>query len=210
MKIGVDIKRFTRGSTPILARPLRILFVGRLVEKKGAVYLIDAVSKLRKVFPSLEVVVVGDGPLRKLLEARCKLEGLPVQFRGALSSDAVQDEMHNARLMCLPSVTAENGDTEGLPISLLEAQATGLPIVTSAKGGVDEVVAHGITGFRFSEGDTSTLVQQLKILLTNDQLLESMSEAAAECVASRFEIHKCTDLLEEYYDEIGIRNRTCF
>jgi glycosyltransferase involved in cell wall biosynthesis len=101
----------------------------------------------------------------------------------------------------LPSVTASNGDAEGLPTVLLEAQACGVPVVTSALGGKEGVV-DGVTGFIFPEKDVKALANRLCDLLGNDDLVARMSAAGPEHVRQNFDILKCTSLIEAYYDEI--------
>jgi len=200
--VGVDPCGFAPGPTPLAARKYRVLYVGRFVEKKGVCYLIEAIGRLASEIPGLELILVGDGPLRDSLRAQCTLLGVRAEFKGALSSDEVRREMDGARALCLPSITASNGDAEGLGLVLLEAQAAGLPVLTSARGGATEAVLHEVSGFRFPEKDVSTLTMQLRQLLSNDRLLESMSEAAVENVARRFDIRDRIKTVEDQYDKL--------
>lgn len=158
--IGVDTERFKPGGLPLEQRSKRILFVGRMVDKKAPLLLIHAYSEVRKQVPDAELTMIGDGPLLKEARLLAKTLGVPVEFLGAQDRDAVLRQLHLARVFCLPSVTASNGDAEGLPISILEAQACGIPVVTSAEGGLEGIV-DGVTGKGFIQNDLLSLIGAL-------------------------------------------------
>lgn len=199
--IGIELTQFAPGSVPIEMRPHRVLYVGRFVENKGVTYLIEAIAGVSKSVPNVELVLVGEGPLRATLEAQSAALGARVVFKGALRTDLVRREMAEARVLCLPSVTIANGNSEGLGLVLVEAQAAGLPALSSARGGAYEVVQHEVSGYRFPERDVETLTLQLQRLLSDDALLISMSRAAVEN-ARRFDIHRCISTVEEQYEEL--------
>ena len=134
--IGVDISKFTPGGRPLTKRERRALFVGRLVEKKGCEFLVRAFANVQEAVPNASLVIVGDGPLRDPLQSLANDLKIRVQFRGVLSGADVSRELHLARVFCLPSVTAANGDAEGFGMVLLGSQASGVPVVTSALGGL--------------------------------------------------------------------------
>jgi glycosyltransferase involved in cell wall biosynthesis len=205
--IGIDTHTFSAGEVPVALRPKRILFVGRLVEKKGCEFLIRAYRQVLEALPNAELVIVGDGPLRSCLEALAGELNVPATFLGQLDSDAVKTQMGTARVFCLPSIRASNGDAEGLPIVLLEAQACGVPVVTSAMGGATEGILNGVTGFCFPERDVGILAQRLQELLGDDGMAAAMSVAATRFAAERFDIRDCTTLLETYYDELIAASR---
>jgi glycosyltransferase involved in cell wall biosynthesis len=201
--IGVDISRFTPQGRPIVERERRVLFVGRLVEKKGCEYLIRAMAKVQAAVPDALLVIAGDGDLNNPLQRLTQQLQVRAEFRGALSSAKVQQELALARALCLPSVTAANGDAEGFGMVLLEAQASGVPVVTSAKGGSDEGVCDGVSGLTFIERDIDTLVLHLITILTNDNIAKSMSLAGPQFVARKFDLSKCTQALEMLYDDMA-------
>ena len=197
--IGIDRSRFAPGGRSIVERIRRVLFVGRLVEKKGCEYLIRAFAKVQAFVPDAQLVIVGDGPLRQTLENLAGKLGIQADFRGVLSNDEIVKELRSARVFCLPSVTAENGDAEGLPIVLLEAQASGVPVVSSARGGT-EGISNGVTGNVFPERDVDKLRIHLVDVLTDDKVALSMAEAGPPFVTKKFDIVQCTEALEETYD----------
>jgi len=137
--IGVDTERFKPGGLPLDQRGKRILFVGRMVEKKAPLLLIRAFAEVLKQVPDAELAMIGDGPL---LQQAIQLAGaldVHVEFMGAQGSDVVLQQLQLASVFCLPSIMAENGDAEGLPISIFEAVSCGVPVVTSARG-ADEII----------------------------------------------------------------------
>ncbi|MEH2561963.1 glycosyltransferase involved in cell wall biosynthesis [Bradyrhizobium sp. AZCC 2289] len=198
--IGIDTSKFAPGSIPIAQRPAHVLFVGRLVEKKGCRYLIEAMSAVQKDVPDARLIVVGDGPLRHSLEQLAQRSGVNVDFRGAQSSAYVKRELNAARVFCLPSVTAESGDAEGFGLVLLEAQASGVPVVTSARGGAAEGIREGVTGYRFAEGDIEILATKLISLLKENKILRQMSEQGSRYVAQEFDLTHRARQLEILYD----------
>jgi glycosyltransferase involved in cell wall biosynthesis len=118
------------------------------------------------------------------------------------STDGVLAMLREVRVLCLPSLTAANGDAEGLGIALLEAQACGVPVVTSARGGATEGIINGVTGFAFAENDVEELSARLCAVLEDDQRALVMSEAARQFAVKTFDIRKCTDQLEDLYEEV--------
>jgi len=200
--IGVDTSRFRPGPVPIAKRKRRILFVGRLVEKKGCGYLIEAFARVKGRVPDAELAIVGSGPLSDDLMRQVHDLDILVEFLGALPPNEVRQQLNQARVFCLASVGAENGDAEGFGIVILEAQASGVPVVTSAHGGAAEGIIEGKTGYSFPERDVDMLTNRLEQLLLDDSIASSFSLAAPAFVGERFDIRDCTALLEDYYDNV--------
>lgn len=203
LHIGVDHNAFAPGPVPVGSRPPRVLFVGRLVEKKAPAVLIRAMQQVQAHVPAAELVLIGDGPLRQASEQLAVELKVNARFMGSQPSSAVRQALDEARVFCLPSITAENGDAEGLPISILEAQACGVPVVTSAVGGRDEGIQVGGTGFAFAEGDPVALAGHLQRLLTDDAEATRMGQQATRFVADHFSLAQCTRALEAHYDRVA-------
>lgn len=199
--IGIDTRRFAPGGLPLAQRDNCVLFVGRLVEKKGAACLVRAFAKVRDRVPDAGLVVVGDGPLRGDLERLASDLAVPVRFLGAMDSDGILRQMHRARAFCLPSVTAGNGDAEGLPIVVLEAQAAGVPVITSARGAVGEAVLDGRTGHAFEEFDVDRLADLIVATLEHDEDATALAIRARRHVETLFDLAGCTRDLERSFDE---------
>lgn len=201
--IGIDTAKFQPGLKSITERPRRVLFVGRLVEKKGCIYLLEAMREVSARLPGAELVVVGDGTLRNELIRFVAAHDLPVRFLGRLTPPEVKRELDMSRVFCLPSVRAQNGDLEGLPIAILEAQSCGVPVVTSASGGATEGIEPGATGFAFTERDVGALAERLISILADDVLATRLSRRASAFIAEKFDIRLCTLRLEELYDTMA-------
>lgn len=201
--IGIDANSFVPGPTPISRRHKDVLFVGRLVEKKGCEYLIQAMSKVCAHVPGSRVIIIGDGPLRKELEALATTLNVKAEFCGAQDTSYVKRALDAARVFCLPSITARNGDAEGFGLVLLEAQASGVPVVTSARGGAEEGVLDGVTGYCFPERNAAELEGRLIELLTRDDITDQMSVRAVKYVRDNFDLSKRTRELERLYDFVS-------
>jgi len=204
--IGIPV----RGADPGLVARSGILFVGRLVEKKGVADLLEAVALLPGHLRSTPVRVVGDGPLRTQLEAQSRALGLEVTFAGVLSSEQVRDEMSRAVLFCGPSKTSSRGDAEGYGLVFLEAALGGLPSVAYRHGGVVSAVEDGITGLLAEENDVQGLSQALRQLLLDRSLAERLGKAGRARVVRDLDVTKRTADLEDLYDEVaGSKTGSC-
>jgi len=191
--IGVNCSKF--GVLPIKRDERLILFVGRLTEKKGCTYLLHAMERVQRVRPDAHLVIVGEGYLRTSLE-------ISVKFLGSQSSTIVREYLAQAFCLCAPSVTATNGDSEGIPIIILEALACGLPVVSSYHAGIPEVVQSGRTGMLAPERDYNSLAEHILSLMNDRALWSSCSRSGAELVRAEFSIDSQTKLLEGIYDEV--------
>jgi glycosyltransferase involved in cell wall biosynthesis len=200
--IGVSRSSFTPGDIPITSRGHKVLFVGRLVEKKGCEYLLRALQIVAREVPDVEATIIGDGPLRRSLELLATQLNVKAAFLGARPTAEVNGELDGTRVFCLPSVTAANGDAEGLAIVLLEAQSKGVPVVTSSLPAVEEGIIHGETGFAFAEKDVPELARRLTSVLLDDELAARMAARGPAFISERFDISACTECLERHYDEI--------
>ncbi|MDD7917650.1 glycosyltransferase [Actinomycetospora callitridis] len=178
-----------------------VLFVGRLVEKKGLADLLMAVSRLPDSFHSVEVNIVGDGPLRAQMEVLAARLGVNATFHGSQDSAGVSRAMSEAAVFCAPSRTARSGDSEGFGLVFLEAALHQLPVVSYAHGGVRSAVANGETGILVEEGDIRALSEALHRLLTDPETRSTLGVAGARRVVREFEVQAQTQALESLYDE---------
>lgn len=198
--IGIDRELFSPPT--VLNLEKRVLFVGRLVEKKGCEYLLRAMQIVQKEDPDCALTIIGDGPLRARLQALAEELEVRCDFMGAQPATTVHNALSAARVLCAPSVTAANGDSEGLPIAIAEAQAMGVPVVGSIHAGIPEIVIGGVTGLLAAERDTKALASALSTLLHDDSMWSSFHEAAPIHIKNRFDIRAQAAVLEDIYDSL--------
>ncbi|HEX5235970.1 MAG TPA: glycosyltransferase [Silvibacterium sp.] len=196
--IGIDVERFRQESAPE-KEPL-VLFVGRLVEKKGCAYLLCAMRTVEARLPEARLVVVGDGPLHAVLEEQARGILRRCEFVGAAAPDAVQEWMTRAAVVAVPSVVAANGNAEGLCTVVCEAQAMGLPVVGFRGPGIE--VVEGETGLLVAERDAVALAEALLKVLSDAAMAVQMGEAGRRRVERLFNLRTQTALLEDKYDEV--------
>jgi colanic acid/amylovoran biosynthesis glycosyltransferase len=184
--------------------PVRILTVGRLVEKKGLEYALRAVATVRCIHPNLRYEIIGEGPLRPALESLIRqLDlGSVVTMRGAVNADIVRRSFAESHLYILSSVTASDGDQEGIPVSLMEAQACGLPVLSTRHSGIPELVADGESGFLVEERNADELAGRLLSLVENPQEWPAMGERGRTIVEAQFDIDALNRDLVRLYDDV--------
>ncbi len=197
--IGIDETRFSPAARPITRR--KVLFVGRLVPKKGGEHLLRAMAVVQERFADAEIVLIGDGPQRETLQNQARAL-TNVDFLGAQPPHVVLEHLRDASVLCVPSIAAANGDSEGLGMVFLEAQACAVPVVSFDSGGVSEAVEHGVTGLLAPAGDDSALATHLMRVLADPALAHEMGVAGRKRVEQLFSLRKQTVLLEQLYDEV--------
>ncbi len=159
-----------------------ILFVGRLAEKKGVRYLIKAVRSEAMRRMDAMLVIAGDGPLREELMSLAREQRLDagksceIRFLGAKTHEELRVIYASADVAVIPSVTAADGDQEGLPVTLLEAMASGVPVVASRTGGIGQVISDGVNGLLCEERNVTQLTVQISRLLSDQVLWEQIRD----------------------------------
>jgi colanic acid/amylovoran biosynthesis glycosyltransferase len=182
LPIGIDIPAET--ARPPTQGP--VLFVGRLVPKKGVSVLIDALHRLRAEGREPDAAIVGDGPLADSL--RKQAEGLArLRFLGWQEPEAVAALMREAALLVVPSVTAADGDAEGLPSVAIEAMALGLPVLASDEAGLSGVVVPGDTGALVPARDPIALARAIAGLSADPAERRRLGHAAADLMRRDFD-----------------------
>jgi glycosyltransferase involved in cell wall biosynthesis len=179
--MGVDIARFRPAAPSDLLQPgPRILSVGRLAAKKGLHHLIDALAQVAPALPEARLTIVGDGPIRAELEAQVTRLGLTgrVRFLGMIPNEDLPAHFNEADLFVVPSIIDQTGDREGLPVSILEAAASGVPVVATDVGGISDFVEDGVTGVLVAPGDATALAQAI-LRMAGDQALAGGVAASA-------------------------------
>ena len=201
---GIDVGRIPfQERKPGEDGSVNVLLVGRMVERKGISYGLRAFANASRYHRHVALTLIGDGPARPAIEAQLRELGLGnVRLLGAQPHDAVLAEMQRAHILILPSVTAADGDTEGIPIALIEAQASGLPVVTTWHSGIPELVADGQSGYLVSERNSHALAERLRNLIEHPELWGPFGQAGRAIVEQSFNLQRQVAVLEEYYDRL--------
>lgn len=178
---GIDPEKYQATSTADPDRP-HLVFVGRLAGVKGVPILLKALSRLEQDVPGLHATLIGDGPERADLEdqaKRLRLDGV-VHFAGYKSQSEVAEILTGADALVLPSFA------EGVPVTLMEAMASSLPVLTTRVGGISELVADGVSGYLVPPGNVDALTERLRDLLSDPELRARMGQAGRAKVTSEF------------------------
>ncbi len=198
--MGVDIRalKYVERSQPAPKEAIRVLTIARLVEKKGVTYGIQAVNTVARDHGiAIEFNIVGDGDMRTQLEAEIVSLGCGdiVHMVGWKNSDDVQKFIEEAHIYMAPSITAENGDEEGIPVVLMEAAASGLPLLSTHHSGIPELVRQDETGLLAEERDAQGLGKALLRLCQDAPLRKKLAHGGRALVEKEFEIESLNEKL---------------
>jgi len=201
IRYGVDLNKFQPIATQTEVG--HILYVGRLIERKGLPFLIEAAAQLLPRCPDLRLTVIGDGPMRAIYEALARqMLGERVTFVGAQPSEVVRHYLQRADVFCMPSITMPSGEAESQGVVFIEAMAMHVPPVSFASGGIPEVIRHGETGFLAAERNVEELAHYLGLLITNRTLRNTMGQRGRQWVEREFNLAIQNAKIEALYDEI--------
>jgi len=197
-----------RGTSTTATRPFRLLFVGRLVERKGVEVLVEAVARLAERLPA-ELTVIGEGPRAEGLRRLVRRRGLEdrVTLAGRVDDRALAAAYRKADAFVLPAVVDAKGDTEGLGVVLLEALRFGVPVIASGVGGIPDIVRDGDTGWLVPAGNVGALVEAI------EQVARDPAEAARRVrrgrarVEAEFSLDEVVQRLRGCYEEAIFRRR---
>jgi glycosyltransferase involved in cell wall biosynthesis len=179
LPMGADVAAIRAAGAGVAREPGRILFVGRLVEKKGVGVLLDALRALAGAGRSgWSLDVIGDGPLRAELEQRAA--ELPVTFHGAVGRSQLAGWYARSAVAVFPSLPAASGDQDGLPVAMLEAMSAGCAVLASRMPGIDAAVVDGTSGLLVPPGDPAALADALGGVLADLGLRERLAAAGAQ------------------------------
>lgn len=188
---GADIEKFSQ-THPALNKPAFIA-IGRFTEKKAPHLTIKAFHKVNKIIPDARLVMIGEGePLfdqcKKLVQ-NLELENT-VEFAGKKTHQETVEYLKKARAFVQHSITADDGDKEGTPVAILEAEASGLPIVSTLHGGIKDAVIHEKTGFLVKEGDTEAMGEYMIKLAQEPELADQMGKEGRAHVQLNYELNQ--------------------
>jgi colanic acid/amylovoran biosynthesis glycosyltransferase len=188
---GVDVRNWSYSDAASrFDGKVTFLFVGRLIEKKGPRQLVEAFARMRALAPEVdaELVLCGSGSLEAALREDVERLGLQsaVHLRGAVPSDEVRRAMMRAHIMVQHSVETASGDMEGLPVSLTEAAACGLPIIATRHSGIPEIVLDDVNGCLVAEHDIDGMAAKMAELARDPPRWSALGRAGRALVEERF------------------------
>ncbi len=194
---GADMEMFTFSDRDNATQT--ILSVGRFANTKRPDLVIRAFEKVKQLVPKAQLRMAGAGEMLqqcKTLAAELKLES-SVHFIGVITPQQVAHEMHVANVFVQHSMTSADGETEGSPVSIMEAGATGLPVVSTLHAGIPEIVEHGTTGYIVPEGDVVGMSEYLVKILEDHRLAAHLGKAAHARIAEHFSLEQNIRILTE-------------
>jgi len=201
---GMDLRQWTFVrplGLPLGARPEEpplFLAVGRLVEKKGFADLVEACRILRDRGRAFRCVIAGEGPERERLAERIAAAGLTdaVVLAGAVPlAELRADLLPSASVLIQPSIVCEDGDRDGIPTVILEAMATGLPVISTPVSGIGEAVVHGVTGLLVGQRKPESLATAMDILVQDPALAARLATGGRRLVETRFNLRTNVGIL---------------
>jgi colanic acid/amylovoran biosynthesis glycosyltransferase len=197
-RMGIDVDAFHPRSWADAppAKP-RFLGVGRLVEKKGFDVALHAFARVVQEVPGARLQIVGDGPCRQQLLDLAAALGLndSVTFLGSLVQDEVRRLLRESDILVAPSRTSSTGDQEGIPVVLMEAMASGLPVVSTHHAGIPELVTSGVSGLLVEEGNSTALAEALISLARTPERWPVLGGEGRARVLADFNLSKLNDQL---------------
>jgi glycosyltransferase involved in cell wall biosynthesis len=201
---GIDLEQFTPGREPRRDGVVRVVSVGRLVEKKGFPDLMKAFAALGPD-RRYRLTVYGDGPMREALEAERHALGLDeaVDFAGEHDSTVIVEAMQQADVFAMTPFVTADGDRDGVPNVVVEALAAGLPVVSTDVGGVSEAVMHGHNGLLSKPRDVPGITATLERLLRDPELRHAMGVRARATVEAGFDVDRAAEQLVGVFGHAG-------
>lgn len=202
VRFGMDLNRTSFNEAPPSTQ--RIMMVGRMVEKKGFEYGIQAISNLRKRGIKPDVNIYGYGPEMEFLKELSMDLGVAdqVNFHGYQPIEKIFEAHHQHTIMLAPSITADDGDMEGLPNTILEAMSQGTPVVTTRHAAIPEVIEDKKTGFLVDEKDVEGLADIMEKIFQNKFDLNHIRHEARKTIEETYNIKRMVREVETIYDKI--------
>lgn len=200
--MGVDTERLSFRARPPSTAGLRLLSVARLVKKKGLATAVRAFAAHHRSEPTSTYTIVGDGPERSALEGLARELGVgeAVTITGWRTVSEVATAMGDADLLLAPSLTADDGDAEGIPVTIMEAMACGLPVVATRHSGIPELVTDGVTGRLVAESDHAALAEAISDLARTRESWPAITRAAREIVERDYSMREQNRRLLRHFE----------
>lgn len=205
IRCGVDTNSWTPKSSHGSQGSLKLITVGRLVEKKGIDLLVEAVAQLLKSGRNISLTIAGDGPQRAHLESIIQREGASdsIKLLGSTESDQVHQLMLEHDAFVLPCRVDSKGDKDGIPVVLMEAMACGLPVISGDLPAIRELVSHQSSGLLVDAENGAELRGAIQQLLDSVELRRRLSIGGRDRVVSEFDLRRNVDRLTNAIETCG-------
>jgi len=205
LPVGLEIDKFKFSVREIKNKEtINLITVGRLVEKKGHKYALEAISMLKKEDKNIIYAIIGDGPLKGELENLVIELNIfkIVKFYGALEQSEVVKLYNESDIFLLPSITSRDGDREGQALVIQEAQACGLPVISTLHNGIPEGMIDGDSGFLVPEKDSNAIAEKIKYLIEHPEIWPQMGRCGREFVEKKYNIKELNNQLVKIYQDL--------
>lgn len=204
---AIDVEQFIPAEKNNSASKVKIISIGRLVEKKGFKYSIEALAEYIKENPSKEITyrIIGAGPLHDELHSLIDQLQISkyVDIWDSVDQAKIVTEIQGSDILICPSVVAENGDEDTVPNVLKEAMACRLPVIATWHGGIPELVQHEENGFLVEEKDVQALKEKIDVLANSPELRDKLGKNGREYVKNNYEIESWNDIISEEYIKLA-------
>ncbi|MEX1122636.1 MAG: glycosyltransferase [Balneolales bacterium] len=202
IKLGMDIEsvKFEHRTNV----ESKLMMIGRMVEKKGFEYAIKATSILKKQGLPFQLDLYGDGPLSDSLKQLCRDLDVEAEviFHGTTNNETIVKELYKHDCLLVPSVQSADGDREGIPQTIVEGMASGIPVIGSTHAGIPELVENKVTGLVVNERNAEELARSIQLLKENPELVATISTNARERVLQNHSIQKLVEKTELLYQKV--------
>lgn len=186
--MGVDSQQTFTPSADVKRRD-GLIFVGRLVDKKGIEYLIDAMPLVLERHPEQHLTIIGDGPLKASLLERCREKCIEhaVTFAGSITNESIPPYLQQSAIAIIPSVVTDNGDQEGAPVAIMETLACACPTIVSDYPGARDIITDGENGLLVPQRSAQKIAEKISFLLENADVREALGRRGRESVQDTFD-----------------------
>jgi glycosyltransferase involved in cell wall biosynthesis len=204
VRTGIPLEEFRFRARPVPENGAwRFVQACRLIEKKGLPTSLRAFARFSARYPRATFAIAGEGPMLEELQESARQLGVEkkVSFHGLVSQEQLRELFYGSHIFLHPSETGRDGNQEGVPNSMLEAMASGLPVFATKHGGIPEAIENGVSGVLVPEGDVDALSAALLQAAERPELLSAWARAGADSVKDRFDQTEQIRRLENIYLE---------
>jgi len=201
IRMGVNLRKISFKKNFSLHKPVRLVTVGRLVEKKGIQYSMQAFAQALKEYPDMVYSIVGEGELKNELEDLAIKLNLhnKFSFLGFKNNEEILKLLNESDIFLLTSVSAKNGDLEGIPVSLMEAMASGVVVISSYHSGIPELIKDGISGMLVQEKQIAEITEKIKKIIEEPQTYKRLAEEARREIEENYNLEKIKEKINNLY-----------